>query len=50
MLALDHGLIIVPENDLGICIVFRFQNVNRLVGVNGVEPALRQLPGNAGAQ
>ena len=50
MLPPDHGLHVVPEDDLGVGIVLRLQNIDGLVGVNRPEAALRQLSGNAGTQ
>ena len=50
MLSTDHGPDIVPENDLGIGVVLRLQNIDGLVGVDGAEAGLGQLLGNAGTQ
>ena len=47
MLAPDHPLGIVPEDDLRVGVVFRLQDVDGLVGVDGPEAALRQLLGKA---
>ena len=49
VLAPDHALGIVPENDLGVGIVFRLQDIDGLVGIDGAEAALGQLLGKAGA-
>ena len=48
MLAPDHPLGVVPENDLGIGIVLRIQNVDCLMGIDGTEAALGQLLGEQG--
>ena len=50
MLAPDHGLHIVPENNLGVGIVLRLQNIDGLMLVDGAETGLGQLLGNAGTQ
>ena len=50
MLAADHGLDVVPENDLGIGIVFGLHNVDGLVGIDGTEAGLGQFVGDAGTQ
>ena len=50
MLAGDHGLDVVTENDLGVGIVLRLQNVNSLVLVDGAETGLGQFLSNAGTQ
>ena len=50
MLVADHGLDIVPEDDLGVGIVLRLQNIDGLMLIDGAEAGLGQLLGNAGAQ
>ena len=50
MLAPDHGLNILPENDLGIGVVFRLHHIDGLVGIDGAEARFGQFLGNAGAQ
>jgi hypothetical protein len=50
VLAADHRLDIVTENNLGIGIVLRLHNVNGLVGIDGTEAGLGQFVGNAGTQ
>ena len=50
MLAPDHGLDIVPENDLGIGVVFRLHHIDGLVLVDGAEARFGQLVRHAGTQ
>ena len=50
MLAGDHLAGIVPENDLGVGVVLRLQNVDGLVGVDGLKAALGQFLRKARAQ
>ena len=49
MLAANHTLGIVPENNLGVGVVLRLQNIDGLMGIDGAEAALGQLLGKAGA-
>ena len=50
MLAPDHGLNVLPEDDLRIGIVFRLHYIDGLMGVDGAKARFGQLLGNAGAQ
>jgi len=50
VLAPNHGLDIVTENNLGVGVVLRFQNIDSLMLIDGAEAGLGQLLGNAGAQ
>ena len=46
----NHIDVIVPENDLGVGVVLRLQNIDGVVGVDGAETTLGQLFGHAGAE
>lgn len=50
VLAGDHGLDVVPKDDLGVGVVFRLQNVDGLMLVDGPEAGLGQFLGDAGTQ
>ena len=50
MLTPDHGLQIVPEDHLGVIIVFRLHHIHGLMGVDGAEARFGQLLGHAGAK
>ena len=49
-LALNHGLDVITENDLGVCIIFGLYNIDGLMGIDGVEAGLGQFLGNTGTQ
>ena len=50
MLAPDHGLDVIPEDDLRVGVVLRLGDVDGLVGVDGAVAGLGQLLGNTGTQ
>ena len=50
VLAADHGLNVIAENDLRIGVILRLHNVDSLVGIDGTEARLGQFVGNAGTQ
>ena len=49
MLALQHGLEVVAEEQLAVGVVFRADDIDGLVGVDGGKAAFGQFPGKAGA-
>ena len=49
MLIADHGLGIVPEDDLAVAVILRRYHIDSLVAVNAAEAALGQLLRQAGA-
>ena len=49
MLVADHGLQVIPEQQLAGCVVLRCDHVDGLVGVDGDKSGPAQLLGQVGA-